>query len=216
MIRIDTGKTTKKGVGIIKFYHKECLQISNQNKASNERRSSAYSKESDTHENLKNVIYKKLINGDLNLVDQFGMYIQFNKESFVAIESPVIVELQNRLPFYDKESCKLCFKEYNLENSEITSLLDRTGHSNYIDGDNHYSLHPCIKCPFNKNTYKHIFDIGIGYNGKYTDVIEILHTSKCKSNKIKYCIQTRRSSDLFAAFAAFSFSKRSRFCAMRG
>jgi hypothetical protein len=188
MIKVDSKSKTKNGGSIHRYYHPECLSVSKQNKVNENRRTGAYSNESVSHKQGKEMVLKWIQEGS-HLIDQFGNEIMLNGD-FYKIESPVTKEYKNLIPS-QSDTCISCFKNYDLiqydddEMINLNELYERTGcHKK----DN---LHTCIKCPFNKLSYKMIFDIGIGLEGKYITAIEILNTSKVKDYKLKYCISNR-------------------------
>lgn len=193
MERIETGKKTKQGGKIFRYYHPECMKIKKQNKLKGERRTCAYVNESNEHKNGKEFILEWITKGKI-LIDQFGNEINVNGD-FYSVESPVTKEYGKMIP-YEGNTCESYFSYYDLikynDDKKITNLNElrsRIGYKKHKVGENQYKLHPCISCPFNRLNYKMVFDIGIGMNGKYKTAIEILNTSKVKDYKLKYCIK---------------------------
>lgn len=168
------------------------MTIQSQNRVMGDKRTTAYSNESDLHVQGKEIVLEYLRNG-LGIFDQFGDKVSI-KGDFYATESPVTKEHGKYIPFTGN-TCIECFSNYKLiEHSDennienIHKLRLRTGYKNHEISENEYTLHPCIKCPFNKLNYRMVFDIGIGINGLYVAGIEILNSSRVKDYKLKYCI----------------------------
>lgn len=170
-----------------KYHHEQCLIIKNTKQTN-----PIYKNESKKHKNFKTKIFQAIINNQLILMDQNNIKYSFDDYDFIAIESPVTKQHQNKIPFNNLNQCKFCISKYKKNNN-----FDVTNKSEFYDKLNikiyqkqnkdYYHLHPCINCPYNYLHYLHIFDIGIGKNGIYKYAIEIANTNKANEKKLTFC-----------------------------
>ncbi|WP_299831324.1 hypothetical protein [uncultured Metabacillus sp.] len=182
---VNTGKKSKTGGDVIRYYHNECMTVEKVNKSKGERRTGSWNNESDVHKSFKDKLFNMIINKEIKLYDQFGKEIIFKDNSFISTETPVSKEYGKEIPYVS--SCKPCLDKFELEyNEEVEKRIDpKVVKSCY----NSYKIHPCIGCIFNKQNYISVFDIGAGKDKEYTTAIEVLNTSRVKEYKLKYCIK---------------------------
>jgi hypothetical protein len=180
----EEGRPTKSGGKTTRYFHEECKRVQMMNKKNRTTRTGIGNTEGEKHSQLKLDIRKFISKNKLVLVDQFENEIEVEGE-LVKYESPVVEEYVGKAPFNNNESCNNCFSKYEIDEGMYGKLRKRVCDLKEVK----QGEHPCIRCPFNTLKYYYLFDVGIASNGIYTDVIEVLHSSRVKKGKLTYCIK---------------------------
>ncbi|MEH7116067.1 hypothetical protein V7128_01410 [Neobacillus vireti] len=167
------------------------------------------SNESKEHLEAKVKLFERLTNGKITFINQFGkpLTVTPNKSwTHLYMEAYVYANDKNNDSYFGS-SCLGCFchteefkaninrnKDYIYEDSVSYCLSNRFDKSlseiifSNKDGATAFTQHPCSLCKYKGNSECiAIFDIAVSKNEQYILAIEVVKTSPCSENKIKYC-----------------------------
>lgn len=168
--------------------------------------------ESKEHKEAKFKLFEKIVDGEFTFITQYNEEIkikQFNDWEYIYMEAYIYKELENAYDPYKNQHCYMCiegylnsigkqfnFEEYdeNYEFYDAEKFSRREYNENLYTFDKEkwtatYLSHPCSICKYKgKLDCIMIFDIGLSRKGDYTYAIEIVKSSTCTPNKIKYCM----------------------------